>query len=189
MVNILNLDVKKPEGNRSGQERNKGVLLQLVVEDRGVRFSLGTHSKSLLGILNGNVKARPGGSNAHRSDTKTSRQQSFGDSEKSLLQFLNLSIEFSRGINICIPIHHIFSGNSNLAESKSSIINTILTHFVAHIGDLYSFGFLHILIADSDKECSDSFVFVLNDSLGKHKGVVAVLVAISDPVFLGKHSW
>lgn len=90
LVYVLNHHVQKAERDRSCDERDQGVLLELIVEDRGVALSFRSNRHPLFGVLHSNVEAGSGGSNLHGGDTESSREQSLRNKEEAAVDVLDV---------------------------------------------------------------------------------------------------
>ncbi len=60
--------VKHVEAKHSRDDGDKGILLQLVLEDRGLGFAIRTDTQSLLGVLHGCVDHSLEGAHGHGCD-------------------------------------------------------------------------------------------------------------------------
>lgn len=160
--------MKKTQGDGSGKKRHKSILLELILEDGGIRLSLWSNCKSLLSIGDGNVEARSSSSNRHRSNTDSSRKKSLGHLEKSAIKLLLHSCEFSILIDITEFVHHVFSWNSDIVKSQRGIVYTILSHLQAHVSDGHSWHLIEILVSNWHEETRYTFVFTLDNGLTKN---------------------
>ena len=84
LVNVFTHDVHQTERHRAREQRDQGVLLQLVVEDRSVTLASRAYCKTLFGVVNCNVHAGSCGTDTHACNAYSSGQQLLSCAKESL---------------------------------------------------------------------------------------------------------
>lgn len=130
-----------------------------------------------------------GAGQGHGRDAESPAQKSVGDLEESIAALLNITLEVAILVNIGQTIQHIDSGNLNMVEDKTAIINTIKANLHSHVFNGDTWAWLHLLISDLDNEGVDALVLSLDDGLGKHDGVICMASTVGDPELLTQSSW
>jgi len=184
LINVFAHHMEESKWNTSGQQWHDGILLKLIIENWSITCTFWTNCKSLLSISDCDVKTTSSWTHAHRCDTNSSGKKLLCDGKESLWKFLDSRIELTLFIYISELIEHVDSWDSDIFKKEGSIINSILSHFNTHIDNGYSWNFFHVFVSNSNQEWRNSFVLSINNTLSEENGVIRMLEAISNPVFL-----
>jgi len=176
--NVLRAVVHALESHGATQQRHEGVLLELVVEDRHCAVTFNANRPTLLCVLDRNVERSTGSSTGDSGNTQSTRKEAFGDLEETSLNAFDVTREYALFIDVTIPVHHIDSGNADILELESGVIDSVQAEFNTHIIYLHSGKHLEVGIADRNHEGIYSFILAFYDSLSEDKSVVGVLESV-----------
>jgi hypothetical protein len=172
------------QSQQSADQWDQRVLLELVLHDGGLRFTVLTDSQPLLCVFDGDVNLRFGGSEAHGGNTQPSTKQPLRNFEEPLLNSLDFTRKLPLLIHIGVPVEHIDPGNPHIMELESRIIDSIEPQLPPHITNLHSWQLRQLLISHRNDESIHTLVFAFDDGLAEHQCIVGMDSAVGDPVLL-----
>lgn len=170
--------------NGARQKWQDGVLLELVRHDWRIRFASWTNCKSLLTVLNSVDEDLLGTSQSHRGNTKTSTQKTVSHLEEPLTSLGDVANEFSFFVDICQLVKHVDTGDLDMSENESSVVDGVETHLHTHVLNEDSITRFHVCVSDGHDESVDTFIFATNNGLSEDNGEVSMASSISDPELL-----
>lgn len=168
---------------------NQCVLLQLVLKYWCLWFAVWTYTLTLQRIFHRYVYHCLQCTHSHRGNTKSSRKQSLGHFEESLLNSFDFMLKLSVFTDITVSIHEVLYRNSHIMKFKSSIVYSIESNLVSHIMNLNMGVRNKVFISDWDQKSIYPLVLSFYYGLSKNQCLICMNSSICYPILLGLYCW